>query len=158
MAEKKATETQFLIQKLYVKDVSFESPNSPGTFTYDAWQPNVDLQLQSQNKRISDDAFEVVLSITVTVKQKEETAFLIEVQQAGIFTITGIEGDQLAQLLGSHCLNIMFPYAREVISDLVTKGGFPSLLLSPINFDSMYAEHLRKQQEIAENASTETAH
>ena len=136
---------QFSIQKIYTKDLSFETPNSPKIFTQ-AWQPSLDVNLATQSKALEDDVFEVVLSITATVKLGEEIAYLVEVQQAGIISANGFSQEELAPLLGSFCPNILFPYAREVISDLVSKGGFPQLILAPINFDALY---LQKQQETA---------
>lgn len=136
---------QFSIQKIYTKDLSFETPNSPKIFTQ-AWQPSLDVNLATQSNALEDDVFEVVLSITATVKLGEEIAYLVEVQQAGIITANGFEQEELAPLLGSFCPNILFPYAREVISDLVSKGGFPQLILAPINFDALY---LQKQQQNA---------
>ena len=136
---------QFSIQKIYTKDLSFETPNSPKIFTQ-AWQPSLDVNLATQSKPLEDDVFEVVLSITATVKLGEEIAYLVEVQQAGIISANGFSQEELAPLLGSFCPNILFPYAREVISDLVSKGGFPQLILAPINFDALY---LQRQQENA---------
>ena len=136
---------QFSIQKIYTKDLSFETPNSPKIFTQ-AWQPSLDVNLATQSKALEDDVFEVVLSITATVKLGEEIAYLVEVQQAGIISANGFSQEELAPLLGSFCPNILFPYAREVISDLVSKGGFPQLILAPINFDALY---LQRQQENA---------
>lgn len=136
---------QFSIQKIYTKDLSFETPNSPKIFTQ-AWQPSLDVNLATQSKALEDDVFEVVLSITATVKLEEEIAYLVEVQQAGIITANGFDQEELAPLLGSFCPNILFPYAREVISDLVSKGGFPQLILAPINFDALY---MQKQQQNA---------
>ena len=136
---------QFAIQKLYIKDVSFESPNSPAMFTKE-WQPEVNLDMNTNSQTLSEGVYSVVLSLTATVKNSEQTAFLVEVQQAGIFTINGFADKDMGHMLGSFCPNILFPYAREAISDLVTKGGFPPLLLAPVNFDALYAQHLAQQQ------------
>ena len=138
-------EKHFSIQKIYTKDLSFETPNSPKIFTQ-AWQPSLDLNLATQSKALEDGVFEVVLSITATVKLEEEIAYLVEVQQAVIITANGFDEEELSPLLGSFCPNVLFPYAREVISDLVSKGGFPQLILAPINFDALY---LQKQQQNA---------
>lgn len=148
MAENQTTTDnaqQFLIQKIYIKDVSFESPNSPEMFTSD-WQPDVNLDLNTNANRLGDDVFEVVLSLTSTVKNQDQTAFLVEVQQCGIFTLSGFGDQELSQMLGSYCPNILFPYAREAISELVNKGGFPPLILAPVNFDALYAQHMSQQQ------------
>jgi preprotein translocase subunit SecB len=142
-------EGQFLIQKLYVKDLSFETPNSPSIFM-EQNRPEVNVQLDSSAQRIDAQNFEVVISITATVKVGERTAYLAEVNQAGIFTISGISEQHMGHMLGAFCPTILFPYAREVISDLVTRGGFPPLLLAPVNFDAVYAQRVQQQQAQAE--------
>lgn len=144
---------QFAIQKIYVKDISFEAPSSPQSFTED-WNPKSNLELNTNAQGIAEHAFEVVLSITLTVKNNDKTAYLVEVQQAGIFTIQGFGDSDLRGMLGSFCPNILFPYAREAISDLVTRGGFPQMLLSPINFDALYQQHLQQQAQQAEQPDT----
>ncbi len=136
---------QFAIQKIYVKDLSFESPNTPGVFTTD-FQPQVNVELNTNGQSIGENVYEVVLSITVTVKQGEDTAYLVEVQQSGIFNIEGMPEDQMAGMLAVFCPSIIFPYAREAISDVVTRGGFPQLLLAPVDFNAMYTQHLEQQQ------------
>ncbi|MCK5728079.1 MAG: protein-export chaperone SecB [Methylococcales bacterium] len=136
----------FSIQKIYTKDISFETPNSPQIFI-DKWEPQVDFNLGTNvNPLDEDDLYEVSLSVTVTVKCGEKTAYLVEVSQAGVFTLTGFNEDEMGPMMGSFCPNILFPYAREVISDLVNKGGFPQLLLAPVNFEALYAQHLQQQQ------------
>ncbi|MDT8404421.1 protein-export chaperone SecB [Sulfuriflexus sp.] len=145
-------EQVFVIQKVYTKDISFETPNTPEVFRNDDWQPNINLQLQSRSKPLDENVFEIVLMVTVTAKVDEETtAYLAEVQQAGIFRIDGFGDEEMRYMLGSYCSNILFPFAREVISDLVTRGGFPQLLLAPVNFDALFSQ----QQEQAA-ASNET--
>lgn len=146
----------FEIQKVYLKDVSFEAPNTPEVFTQ-PWQPDVNVQLNTTAKTISDKVYEVVLSVTVTAANKEKSAFLVEIQQAGVFGMDGFEQGQLNGMLGSFCPDILFPYAREAISDLVTRGGFPQLLLAPVNFDALYQEHL-KQQAVADKPQPATTH
>jgi len=145
-AAKPDTQTQFTIQKIYVKDLSFETPYSPQVFL-DKWEPDVNLQLSNTASVLSDKTHEVVLSLTVTAKLKDKTAYLAEVKQAGIFNIEGYDVVQLAAMVGSYCPHILFPYAREVVSDLVTRGGFPQLLLAPINFDALYRQHLEQGQQ-----------
>lgn len=135
---------KFIIQRIYMKDLSFETPNSPEIFTVQ-WEPENNLDLNTSTKKLADDTYEVVLSITVTTKVDDKTAFLIEVQQAGIFHIEGFSDNDLHGMLGSFCPNMLFPYAREAISNIVTRGGFPQLLLSPINFDALYQQHLEQQ-------------
>ena len=134
----------FEIQRIFTKDISFESPNTPHTFV-EEWKPEVTLNLETKSNRVQDNMHEVVLSITATVTTSKKTAFLIEVQQAGIFMISGFPNDQLHQMLGSFCPNILFPYAREVVSDIVVRGGFPQLILAPVNFDALYSQHLEQQ-------------
>jgi preprotein translocase subunit SecB len=136
---------QFGLQKIYVKDLSFETPNSPEIFT-DKWEPNVNIELNTNGKQLSPDVHEVVLGITVTAKIGEKVAYLCEVHQAGVFTLKGFEQQEIGPMLGSYCPYVLFPYAREVISDLVIKGGFPQMLLAPVNFDAIYMEHAKKQQ------------
>lgn len=136
---------QFEIQRIFVKDISFEAPNTPHTFV-EEWKPEVTLNLETKSNRIQDNLHEVVLSITATVNSNKKTAFLIEVHQGGVFMINGFPNDQLHQMLGSFCPNILFPYAREVVSDIVVRGGFPQLILAPVNFDALYAQHMESQQ------------
>ena len=144
---------QFAIQKIYIKDVSFESPNSPAMFTKE-WQPEVNLDMNTNTQLWNEGVYEVVLSLTATVKNTDQTAFLVEIQQAGIFTINGFAENDMGHMLGSFCPNILFPYAREAVSDLVTKGGYPPLILAPVNFDALYAQHMTQQQQADEAAST----
>jgi preprotein translocase subunit SecB len=151
--QQETTQTTFDIQKIYLKDVSFESPNAPATFQIQ-WKPETSLQVGAQHTKLGEDVYEVVLNLTATVKVEEQTAFLIEIQQSGIFTLAGFEEGAMGHLLGAYCPNLLFPYAREAISDLTTKGGFPPLLLAPINFDALYAQN--QQQSAA--AQTETTH
>lgn len=136
---------QFEIQRIFVKDISFEAPNTPQTFV-EEWKPEVSLNLETKSNRIQDNMHEVILSITATVNTGKKTAFLIEVQQAGVFRISGFPNDQLHQMLGSFCPNILFPYAREVVSDMVVRGGFPQLILAPVNFDALYEQHQKQGQ------------
>lgn len=146
---------QFAIQKLYLKDVSFESPNVPSVFADGDWQPEVNIQLNSSNKSIGQDAFEVDLKITVTAKQNKKTAFLVELTQSGIFTVAGFEQDNLRGMLGAYCPETLFPFAREAIAELVSKGGFPPMLLAPVNFNALYMQQSQQQQAAA---AQDTAH
>jgi preprotein translocase subunit SecB len=135
----------FEIQRIYVKDISFEAPNTPHTFL-EEWKPEVQLNLETKSSRIKDDIHEVVLSVTATVNSGKKSAFLVEVHQAGVFMITGLQSEQLRQMLGSFCPEILFPYAREVISDTVIRGGFPQLILAPVNFNALYMQHVEDQK------------
>jgi len=133
---------QFAMQRIYTKDISFESPATPAVFKKQ-WQPKVNVDLNTKSDKIDDQGnFEVVLSITITAKLDEETAFLVEVQQAGIFLIAGIEGEDLRRVLGTAAPNILFPYARESIDALCVKGGFPPVMLAPVNFEALYQQAL----------------
>lgn len=138
-------EAQFSIEKIYLKDVSFEVPGAPAIYT-DDWSPEINMDLNSQAKSIDENIFEVELSITVTAKNNNKTGFLVEIKQCGIFGINGMDEANINGMLGSFCPNILFPYAREAISDLVTKGGFPQLLLAPVNFDALYAQHMQSSE------------
>ena len=141
---------QFGLQRIYVKDMSFESP-MPITNRMQA-QPSVQQDLNTQINKLGDDYYEVVLQLTITVKQEDKVAFLAEVHQAGIFHIVGVEGGRLQHLLSSMCPNILFPYAREAIDNMAVRGGFPPLLLPPINFDSVYAKAIADAQAGSEDA------
>lgn len=141
-----SSDREFAIQKIYCKDISFETPNSPGVFR-EQWQPEVSLQLGNEAVALDDGVHEVVLSVTATAKLGETTAFLVEVQQAGIFTVAGYSDAEIGPMLGAFCPNILFPYARETISDIVTRGGFPQLLLAPVNFDALYQQHMQQNQQ-----------
>jgi len=148
MADK--TPQKFEIQKIYVKDLSFETPNSPKIFT-EKWSPKTDVHIQTENDKLDEKIFEVAIIVTVTATQEENTAFLVEVKQAGIFFIEQFPEEQHKQLLGSYCPNILFPFARETVAELVTKGGFPQLLLNPVNFDALYQQHLSAVKEQKDN-------
>lgn len=139
------SEPEFGIQRIYIKDLSFEAPNSPQVFLED-WQPELNMDLGTKTDALGDDNHEVVLTVTVTVKMKEKTIFLVEIKQAGIFTIKNFPEDQLRPMLGSFCPNILYPYAREAVTDAVVRGGFPQLYLTPVNFDALYQQHEQSQQ------------
>jgi len=144
---------QFAMQRIYTKDISFESPGAPQIFRKQ-WQPKVNLDLNTQSDRIDDQGnFEVVLSVTITAKLEDETAFLVEVKQAGLFLITGFEGENLARVLGSAAPNVLFPYAREAIDALCVKGGFPPMMLAPVNFDALYQRALQESAARAQAAN-----
>ncbi|WP_295383749.1 protein-export chaperone SecB [uncultured Thiodictyon sp.] len=140
-------ERQFAVQRIYTKDLSFESPNAPEVFRGD-WKPENELNLNTKVNRLDEQTFEVVLSVTVTAKVADKTAFIVEVHQAGIFTLGGFSEQELGPMLGAYCPNLLFPYAREVVSDLVTKGSFPQLVLQHVSFDALFAQH--QQQALAE--------
>lgn len=147
---------QFNIQRIYTKDISFETPNSPAVFQKE-WSPEVKLDLDTRSTKLADDIYEVVLSLTVTAKNGEEVAFLCEVQQAGIFAIAGLSEPQLAHSLGAYCPNLLFPYARETVGSLVGRGTFPQLNLAPVNFDALFAQYVQQRQAAAAAPATEEA-
>ena len=153
MTDQQEPRQHFSIQKLYVKDLSFESPASPGSFTFERWDPAVELNLNNSSTKVREDLFETVLRITATVKNQDTTAFLIEVQYAGLFAISGFDDAELEYLLGSQCMSVLFPYVRELVSEMTMRGGFPPLIMSPVNFDALYQQH-RKQK--ASEAPAET--
>lgn len=135
----------FSVQKVYLRDVSFEGPNSPAVFSGGKWEPDTNMSLGTNHRKIGDEFYEVVLNVTVTTKSGDQTAYLVEVQQAGVFMLRGFSEEEMGPMLGSFCPNILFPFAREEIASLVTKGGFPQLLLEPINFDAVYAQSLERK-------------
>ena len=144
-AQEQAPQQQFTLQRIYTKDLSFESPSTPEIFRQN-WQPNVNVDLNTKSSKIDEQGnHEVVLTLTITAKVDDDTAFLVEVQQAGIFYVVGIEGEPLRQVLATVGPNILFPYARETIDSLVTKGGFPALMLAPVNFDALYRQAVAQQ-------------
>ena len=149
-------QARFALQRIYIKDLSFESPKSPLVFQQQ-WKPQVHMDLNTRSEKVRDDFYEVVVSLTLTIKNEEETAYIIEIQQAGIFNIASVEGPQLQQLLGAHCPNILFPYAREAIDNMVLKGSFPPLMLAPVDFGALYVEAL-KRKAAEQEKSEEAAH
>jgi len=143
-AASEAPQQFFKIQRVYLKDVSYESPQTPAVFVGNtSWQPNVSLHLNTESTKLENDVYECVLTVTATVKLGEDIAYLCEIKQAGLFLIRGFDEQRLGPMLGSFCPNLLFPFAREEIASLVQKGGFPQLLLDPVNFDALYAQHLQ---------------
>lgn len=142
------TQRRFQVQKLYLRDVSFESPAAPAIFAADSgWNPQVDLQLDTEIRNVDERRHEVTLIVTVTASDGDATAFLVEVRQAGLFEVDGFGDDELDHLLRAYCPGLLFPFAREAVADLVQKGGLPPLLLQPINFEALYARHVARQKE-----------
>ena len=134
----------FSIEKVYVKDASLETPNSPQVFLEPA-QPQVEVQLQNAAQRLNDALYEVVVTVTVTAKAGDKTLFLVEAAQAGIFRIQYVPEADLEPILGVACPNILFPYARETVADLIARAGFPPIHLAPVNFEAMYAARLEAE-------------
>lgn len=150
MAEQKpdgidANRVTLALQRVYLKDSSFEAPNSPAIFTGD-WSPTVQLNISTETNDLGGGAYEAVLSVTVDAKQGDKTAFLIEVQQAGVFIMQGLEPEDLQRALIMFCPQQLYPFAREMVADLSGKGGFPALQLQPVNFDAIASQAIRKQQ------------
>lgn len=154
--ENSAKQPTFAVQRVYLKDISFESPNAPTVFKSE-WKPKVKMDLNTENKKLSDNQWEVTLTITVTANIEEKPAFIIEIQQAGIFLVDGLNQQQTAHTLGAFCPNLLFPYARETVDSMVVKGSFPALMLQPVNFDAIYAEALKRQKDKATEESAEAA-
>jgi preprotein translocase subunit SecB len=148
---------QFVLKKLYIKDLSFEIPGAPEIFQGE-YKPEVKLDMNSRSRAVAENEYEVDLTISLTATQDETTIFVVEVQQAGIFAISGIDEEiRLRHALSAYCPNILFPYVRETVSGLVAKGGFPPLLLAPVNFDQLFAAQLQQDQaKAAEETNNQT--
>ena len=141
-----AQTVQVRLERIYLKDASWESPRSPGVFSED-WAPQIHADINTKSNRLDESRFESVLTLNLTAKTGEDTtAFIVEVQQAGLFNITGLEGEVLRRVLGTICPTTLYPYAREAVDNLTLKGGFPALNVAPVNFDVLYAEALRQQE------------
>lgn len=148
---------QFSLQRIYVKDISFEAPNSPAVFQQ-PFKPKVGLDLNTTSQQVGEGQYEVVVKVTAQVTHSEEgtTSFLAEIEQAGLFRISGIEGQQLEHTLGAFCPNMLFPYARECIDNLVNRGGFPPLMLAPVNFEAIYAQKKKRESEQVQQSGEQT--
>lgn len=143
---------QFEIQKIYVKNISLETPNSPQIFR-EQWKPAVHMDIANSVDELGDNLYEVTLSVTATVSHEDKTIYLVEVQQAGIFLMADFPREVLGRMVATVCPNILFPFVRETVSDLVTRAGFPQLLLAPVNFEALYLQHQQKRA-----AERETQH
>jgi preprotein translocase subunit SecB len=148
MAENQNPSREFALQRVYIKDLSFETPHTPDIFRGE-WQPETSININNEVNKLADDVYEVVLTVTVTAKSQDKTAYLAEVKQAAIVGARGFSEQELGHMLGAYCPNVLFPYVREAVSDLVTKGSFPQMLLAPVNFDLLYAQH---QAQLAQQA------
>ena len=155
MSEEQQAQRQFLVQRIYTKDISFEAPNTPQMFQ-ENWNPEINVGLGNEINKIGDESLELVLKVSVEAKHKDKTVFLVEVQQAGLFLIKGFNEDETDALMGVAAPNVLFPYAREVVSDLVTRGSFPQFVLQPVNFEAVYAQ--QRQAKAAQAESGGTAH
>ena len=141
----------FAIQRIYLKDLSFETPMGPSVFQKQ-WQPKVNQDLNTKNTKLENDLYEVALRLTLTVTDGEDTIYILEVKQAGIFAIKGLDPKQLTHVINTTCPNILFPYAREAVDSVLSKGSFPALMLPPINFDALFASALKQAEEEGKEA------
>lgn len=159
MTEQNNAQTQennFAIQRIYIKDISFETPNVPQIFQKE-WKPEINIELNTSSHLIVENVYEVSLRVTLTTKSNNEVAYICEVTQAGIFSVQGFSGNQLQHCLGAFCPNILFPYARETISSLVNKGTFQPINLEPVNFDALFMNYLQQQQNTANSQAENPA-
>lgn len=146
MAEQQQTsQVDFIIQKIFTSDISFETPTAPEMFKSE-WKPEINVELDTDSKDLKDDQHLVHLMVTITAKNSDKIAFVAEIKQSGIFTVKGAEKAQIGHILGAYCPDTLFPYAREAISSMVNRGGFPPVTLNPINFHAIY------EQKMAQNA------
>jgi preprotein translocase subunit SecB len=150
------SQAQFTVEKIYVKDVSFEAPNTPQVFN-EQGQPQLNMNLNQKVGRLDGGLFEVILGVTLTCTLNDKTVYLAEVEQAGIFGLAGFDDRTLDMMLGTYCPNVLFPYVRQSISDLITNGGFPPFYMQPINFEALYAEGLRRRAEQTPQGSVSIA-
>ncbi|MEE4243855.1 MAG: protein-export chaperone SecB [Kangiellaceae bacterium] len=155
-AEMANANVQVGIQKIYTKDVSFESPNVSNIFTQQNFKPEIKMEMNSKSTKAAEDIYEVTLKITLTATDGETVAFLVEVEQAGLFSIKGLEDAQLAHFLSTFAPESLYPYSREVITGLVQKGGFPPVYLAPVNFDALYRSQLEQQAAAQQQAAAPT--
>ena len=156
MSEQQQAQRQFIVQRIYTKDISFESPNSPAIFQ-ENWTPEIKVGLGSEVQKLDDNNLELVLKVNVEAKHNDKTVFLVEVQQGGLFHVEGFNDEEVDALTGIAAPNILFPYAREVVSDLVTRGSFPQFVLQPVNFEALYAQQRQAQAAQAAQTKSDTA-
>jgi len=149
MSDEQQTDRQFAIQRIYTKDISFESPNAPQVFISE-WEPKINVDLSTEIQALSEDTIQVILTVNVVAKHEDKAVFLVEVQQAGIFLAKGFSEEELGPLMGIGAPNALYPYAREAVSDLITRGSFPQFTLQPVNFEQMYAQQMALKKESAE--------
>ena len=155
MSEEQQVQRQFLVQRIYTKDISFEAPNTPQLFQ-ENWSPEINVGLGSEVNKVNEELLELVLKVSVEAKHEDKTVFLVEIQQAGLFAIQGFNEQEADALMGVAAPNVLFPYAREVVSDLVTRGSFPQFVLQPVNFEAIYAQ--QRQAKATQAADSNTAH
>ena len=141
-----ATQVQIRLERIYLKDASFESPSSPAVFRED-WHPEIDLQINTRSERLAETRFEIVVTATVTARLPDATGFIVEVQQAGVFHMEGLPEAAIHRTVGTFCPTTLFPYVREAVDSLVVRGGFPPLHLVPINFEAAYEQALKSARD-----------
>lgn len=151
MSEEQEAQRQFLVQRIYTKDISFEAPNSPRMF-HEEWKPEINVGLGSEVKDLGNGNVELVLKVNVEAKHADNTVFMVEVQQGGLFLVIGFQGDEMDKLMNIAAPNVLFPYVRETVSDLVTRGSFPQFVLQPVNFEALYVQ--QQQAKAAQGADT----
>jgi len=153
VAEEQAGGKQVVMQKVFIHDASLEVPKAPQIFTR-KWEPQVDLSINTAVQRVEGETYQVTLTVTATTKVGEEVAYICEIQQAGIFVLQGIADDaERRAILGAYCPNVLFPFVREAVNDFVQRGGFPQMLLQPVNFDAIYQQHLAQSAEKGEDGT-----
>lgn len=160
MSEEQPVQRQFLVQRIYTKDLSFEAPNSPTVFA-ENWQPEINIGLGSEIHNHGEGTIELVLKVNVEAKHNDNTVFMVEVQQAGLFTVQGFSDEEADAVLGVAAPNVLFPYARELVSDLISRGSFPQFVLQPVNFEALYAQQRQakaQQAAAAEDGDAPTSH
>lgn len=155
MSENPEVQRQFAVQRIYVKDISFESPNSPNIFK-ENWTPQINVGLGTEVSDIGNGAKELALKVTVDAKHEGKSVFLVEVVQAGIFTVAGFTDEEVDAVMNIGAANVVFPYARETISDLITRGSFPQFVLQPVNFEALYAQQRQQRAGAAANPDSNT--
>lgn len=144
---------EFAVSRLYLKDLSYEAPNVPQQFLVAEYKPKIDMELNSTSTSLNNGLHDVNLRVMITAKQDDKTVFLLEIHYAGVFTLNNFSEEQLKHMLGSFCPNILFPYVRELVDNMIVRGGFPPLNLAPVNFDALYAQYLQRQEAEAQSTS-----
>ena len=155
--QSEADKAQFAIQRIYLKDLSFETPQGAAAFQKQ-WKPKVNQDLNTKTNKLDDGVFEVSLRVTITMSDGDDTIYLVEAEQAGLFTIQGFNDEQMPQVLNTTCPSILFPYLRETLDNIITKGSFPALMLPPINFDALFASAVQQAAAQAEGNGDDTQH
>lgn len=157
MTDQQEPQRQFMVQRIYVKDLSFEAPNSPNIFQ-ENWKPEISVNLGTETRSADNNMYELALKVSVEAKHEGKTVFLAEVVQAGMFLVQGFSDEEIEAVLGIGAANVVFPYAREAVSDLVSRGSFPQFVLQPVNFEALFAQQRQARAAKQAEESTETAH